>query len=223
VQPQLQPNTPLTGEQAREPSVFFDGATFDKVLRLPIPMHPVVFVNQAVNVAQQERQSTDAQSFSDPAGVDNSDAGESRLLLQIGTDPNLFVQHAVRGSQDDSRVLSNTVSGRLDRLSLSSDRWLPTPGLHLMDSEFQSVQQAMEQEAQRRAQTNQPAGAAPGSTDELPPERPLSEAPSAQPLAPPASHPQHSDPSALSFSAQLKKGSSRLPLASRAAQAPKTV
>jgi hypothetical protein len=210
--------------------VFFDGSTFDKVIRLPIPLHPVVYVNRAVDLAQRERQATDALNISSPGQVDNSDSADGRVFTQIGFDPNLFVQHAVRGSQSYSRFLSNTVSGRLERLSLSSDRWLPTPGLLLMNTEFQTVQQQMELEALRRAQAGQVSGADPASTAESPPnypagpqDSPTSEAHPAQDVAPAANNPQRAGLSALSFTAQLKKGSNSLPLASRAAQAAVTV
>ena len=228
--PQAQLNTTFAGDQAREPSVFFDGATFSHVIRLPIPMHPVVYVNRAVDLAQRERQATDALNFSSPGQVDNSDSADGRIFNQIGFDPNLFVQNAVRASQVDSRFLSNTVSGRLDRLSLSSDRLLLTPGLFLMDTEFQTVQQQMELDALRQAQASQPAGVATPSLTESPPgdlarpqERPLIEAQRAQEILPGADNPHRADSAALSFTAQLKKGSSRLPLTSRAAQSPATV
>ena len=193
-------------------------------------MHPVVYVNSAVDLAQQERQATDPLSFSDPGSVDNSDGANGRIFLQLGFDPNLFVQEAVRGSQGVSRFLGNIVNGRLDRLYLSSDRSLPTPGLQLMDTEFETVQRQMELDALNNAQPGQTSVANPADSADLPHdylaaarEQFHAAAPPARDIAPAVNKPQHANPTALSFTAQLKKGSSSLPLASRSAQAAVTV
>jgi hypothetical protein len=122
--------TPLSdGEQAREPSVFFDGATFDRILRMPIPFHPVAFTNAVVEHAQLERATSDPLLFSDPAAVRSGEIQSQSIGAGLGFDLALFVQHAVRDSRAEGDFLNHVVNGRLSRLNLSSDRLIPTPEL----------------------------------------------------------------------------------------------
>lgn len=121
--------SPLSIDQAREPSVFFDGDTFNGVRRLPIPFHPAVFVNGVVQAAQLERQQTDPLSFSDPEAVRLPEMRSTSIGVGLGFDPALFVQHAVRNAQRESAFLDDVVDGRLSRINLSSDWRIPTPDL----------------------------------------------------------------------------------------------
>lgn len=125
------PIAPLFGEQAREPSVFIDGDTFTRVLRLPIPFHPITFVNRTVEGFQRERFLTDAAGFSDPSLVRYGEVESRSMAAGLGMDPAVFVQPAVRASQEVSAFLGEVVDGRLTRTNLSSDRLIPTPELPL--------------------------------------------------------------------------------------------
>lgn len=131
--------SPLSIDQAREPSVFFDGDTFNGVRRLPIPFHPAVFVNGVVQAAQLERQQTDPLSFSDPEAVRLPEMRSTSIGAGLGFDPALFVQHAVRTAQRESAFLDDVVDGRLSRINLSSDWRIPTPDLAQPDQRMLAV------------------------------------------------------------------------------------
>lgn len=104
-------------------------STFDKVLRLPIPLHPIVYVSLAVTSSQSERANDDPRTFSNPDWVLSRDIQSQSIGAGLGFDPNLFVTHAVRDTQSHGAFLSAIVGGRLSRLSLSVDWLLPTPDL----------------------------------------------------------------------------------------------
>ena len=131
--------SPLSIDQAREPSVFFDGDTFNGVRRLPIPFHPAVFVNGVVQAAQLERQQTDPLAFSDPEAVRLPEMRSTSIGAGLGFDPALFVQHAVRTAQRESAFLDDVVDGRLSRINLSSDWRIPTPDLAQPDQRMLAV------------------------------------------------------------------------------------
>jgi len=131
--------SPLSIDQALEPSVFFDGDTFNGVRRLPIPFHPAVFVNGVVQAAQLERQQTDPLSFSDPEAMRLPEMRSTSIGVGLGFDPALFVQHAVRNAQRESAFLDDVVDGRLSRINLSSDWRIPTPDLAQPDQRMLAV------------------------------------------------------------------------------------
>ncbi|TKB26271.1 tandem-95 repeat protein [Desulfopila sp. IMCC35006] len=116
----------LSGDQ----SVFFFGDSYSSVIRQVIPFSPAVFIHQAVELAQQERMNGDALSFSNPDMVRLGNIESQSIGAELGLDPVLFVQHAVRDSQAQGEFIDNIVNGRLTRISLSSDRLIPTPDLH---------------------------------------------------------------------------------------------
>jgi len=168
-----------------------------------------VYVNRAVNLAQIERQASDSLTFSNPAMATTFGRIDGPVHPQLGFDPNLFVQHEVRSAQGEARFLNNIVNGRLDRLNLSSEHLLLTPGLFQTNGDAMTYQQILDIEAAQKAGTiDQPAS---------PPEAPA--APLAMQVdAQDPANPQkalHSR-TALSFSAQLQKGSIRLPASTRA-------
>lgn len=121
--------SPLRRDEAREPSVFFDGDYFNGVIRLPIPFHPAVFINGVVQAAQSERQQSDPRSYSDPDAVRMPEMRSQSVGAGLGFDPALFVQHAVRAAQREGAFLDDVVDGRLSRINLSSDWRIPTPDL----------------------------------------------------------------------------------------------
>ena len=117
-------------DQAREPSVFFDGAVFDRIPRLPIPFHPIVFVNREVTVAQDLRFESDPLTFgSEPSRVLVGEIRSTTIGSGLGFDPALFVQHSVRASQQQGTWLDAVIDGRHGITTLSSESEIPTPGL----------------------------------------------------------------------------------------------
>ena len=140
--PQLQPEAPLQPRNALDSSPvildtgpYFSGERFDDVRRLPLPFHPIVYVNREVVNAQLARVPNDVRFFSQPG---MGTPGDINLLSQatgLGSDQNLFVQHSVRDTQRHASFLGSTVDGRLGRVSLSGDWLLPTPELFQPDSE----------------------------------------------------------------------------------------
>lgn len=102
-------------------------------IRQPIPFSPAMFVHQAVEFAQQERMATDPLYFSNPDMARMGDIESQSIGADLGLDPAVFVQHAVRDSQAESSFINNIVNGRLTRISLSSDRFIPTPELYQPD------------------------------------------------------------------------------------------
>src|SRR5699024_9779941 len=58
----LRPLNPLKGNQVKDPSVFFEGTVSNKVPRMPIPFHPIVYVNREVVIAQAEREHFDSRA-----------------------------------------------------------------------------------------------------------------------------------------------------------------
>jgi hypothetical protein len=123
----LQPLNPLEESVVRDPSVYFHGAVFDQVIRLPIPLHPVVYVNPAVQEMQAQRAQTDPLGFSDPSALQSGGLGDSPVGAHLGMDPALYVQHAVRDAQRQGWLWDRMVEGRLPRVTLGSDGLLATP------------------------------------------------------------------------------------------------
>ncbi|MFT0851197.1 cadherin-like domain-containing protein [Achromobacter sp. F4_2707] len=121
--------SPVTGDQVRDVSVFFDGSVYNKVPRVPLPFHPIVYVNREVQAAQDERAETDARSMSNTFWSQPGMVGSSSIGAGLGQDPNLFVEHAVRMAQRGGDMIDNLVLGRLGRVGLGADGALPVPDL----------------------------------------------------------------------------------------------
>ena len=132
----------------RDESVYFDGGMFRNVVRLSIPVHPVVYVTPGVEEVHALREANDPRNFSDPAAVQAGRVQSRSIGAGLGFDPALFVQQAVRASQARGEWLSDIVEGRLTRLSLGSDGRIPTPEW-FEPSEAQIVPQMPGQEAPR--------------------------------------------------------------------------
>lgn len=103
-----------------EANVFFDGAYFNGVLRLPIPFHPAVFVNRVVEMAQRERGTFDVRDYSDPEAVTPGDGLPVSLAGGLGADPALFVQPVVRAAQGDGAFIDNVIDEYFTRGSTSA-------------------------------------------------------------------------------------------------------
>lgn len=125
----LSPAPPLFGDQGDEPDPYFLGDISHGVFGQSIPFAPVVYVQHAVQHAQHERMTSDSVPFSMPDTVRLGDIESQSIGAGLGFTPVLFVQQAVRASQAQGELMNNLVNGRLTRLSLSSDRLIPTPDL----------------------------------------------------------------------------------------------
>jgi hypothetical protein len=108
---------------------FFAHERFDDVRRLPLPLHPIIFVNPEVLLIQQERALDDRSVYSDPRAMLSNETLLRSQTLGLGMDPNLFVTHAVRDSQRQAGILDDVVDGRYGRVHLTSDNILPDDGL----------------------------------------------------------------------------------------------
>lgn len=225
--PDTTPYSPLARPDPLRPSVlpqdspvildagpYFANERFDDVRRLPLPFHPIVYVNRAVESAQAQRTADDPRGFSDPAAVMPGERPPLSLGLGLGMDINLFVTHAVRDSQRDAGFLKGTVEGRYGRLGLGSDGYLAQPGL--FRNTATEIENLLEQQRKKlkKAAGEAPAAVADGEQGEAPAgkvaekavEKPAQAAP--QRLAGGA---------APSFGEQLRSGAARLPLAPRKA------
>jgi len=228
--PKLQPEAPLQPLNVLDNSPvildsgpYFASERFDDVRRLPLPFHPIVYVNKEVEFSQKARELDDQRMTGNPAWVTQGEIRTVSLGQGLGNDPNLFVIHAVRDSQHQANFLGNAVESRHGRISLSSDWQLPTPtlfessivpGKPLKDMDGQPP--ATEPPAPPLADSREAAVTAgegdPGLAEQA------AMVPSGTPEAPPP--PRSVAPSiAPSFTQQLHGGAGRLPLAARTVHA----
>lgn len=198
---------------------YFGSERFDDVRRMPLPFHPIVYVTREVQFAQQQRSLDDRRHLSQPGSAQHGDINLLSLGVGLKADPTLFVQHAVRDSHRQASFLSNTVDGRLGRVSLSSDHTLPSPHLFetrlamLLDKRLKTnkggvildeplpTEVAMQPEQEQEQETEALAGEDGADFLSAGPELSTDTAPAAQPL------------SAPSFNDQLRHSANRLPLA----------
>ncbi|WP_397474298.1 cadherin-like domain-containing protein [Pusillimonas sp.] len=154
---------PIRNSVVGEPSVFFYGDVFNKLPRMDVPFHPIVYVNREVQLAQQIRAWSDLRQGGGNTDYVELALLEARLVSQrVAMQHILYVQEAVGESVWQSRYFSAQVEGHPTRTHLTGDGRLPTPGLYapVMPSLPSSVREAMRQaqeEANPSAQ-DQPDG-----------------------------------------------------------------
>lgn len=204
----LQPANPLDRSPViLEPGPYFAGERFDDVRRLPLPFHPITYVNQQVVVSQTERAQDDPRAFGDPRAVTPDEYRPISLGAGLGFDPNLFVVHSVRDSQRMASDFDRMVEGRFGRIELDSDRYLLQPGLsHDGEHEIPSWLKQQEADGTQPTPTADEAATVPTDDADTPP--PETDRPAAVSTRP-------SGGGAPSFAEQLRSGASRLPLAPR--------
>lgn len=137
VPPAPQPPQPLQGDDRyrHEPIRYFDDPRGPLLPHVSIPFDPVLYVHNAVVAAQNERLlGGDSRASSRIDLARPYETGVRVPGMDLGMDPALFVQHAVRDSQKLSDFMSSLVEGRLSRVSLGADRDLATPELHQPDA-----------------------------------------------------------------------------------------
>lgn len=190
--------------------MFFDGSVFTNVVRLSIPQNPVVYVTPGVHEAQAERELSDPLFFSSPGAVKQGNIQSHSIGAGLGMDPALFVQTAVRASQERGELLGDIVDGRLGRISLGSDGRIPTPewfeALGDQIVPLMPDQDARPTEGKAAQQPTDQGDAATPQPDA---------APAAEPRTPAGTAPQRAAgatrASAPSFSEQLRSAGTRLP------------
>lgn len=203
----------LNGPVITDPSVYFANERHDNVQRMPLPFHPIVYVNREVASSQAQRDQDDPRGFSDPSAAVPGERPPVSLGAGLGQDPNLFVSHAIRDSQSVASFLRSTVEGRYSRLGLGSDGYLASPGLF-----SQPATEISELLKEQRKKLKKAAGEASAAVAE----NGQGDAPATQPqIARAAGQPDRAAArasggvAAPSFNEQLRSGAARLPMAAR--------
>lgn len=131
----LPPDRPGVSGPSLRPGPYFPDAWGHGLPRVDIPFEPITYVHDAVVASQAERAlGGDSRASSRIDLARPYDSGVRVPGMDLGMDPALFVQHAVRGSQSLADFMSSLVQGRLSRVSLGADRDLATPELHQPDA-----------------------------------------------------------------------------------------
>ena len=203
----------LNGPVITDPSVYFANERHDNVQRMPLPFHPIVYVNREVASSQAQRDQDDPRGFSDPSAAVPGERPPVSLGAGLGQDPNLFVSHAIRDSQSVASFLRSTVEGRYSRLGLGSDGYLASPGLF-----SQPATEISELLKEQRKKLKKAAGEASAAVAE----HGQGDAPATQPqIARAAGQPDRASArasggvAAPSFNEQLRSGAARLPMVAR--------
>lgn len=131
----LPPDRPGVSGPGLRPGPYFPDAWGHGLPRVDIPFEPITYVHDAVVASQAERAlGSDARASSRIDLARPYDSGVRVPGMDLGMDPALFVQHAVRGSQSLADFMNSLVQGRLSRVSLGADHDLATPELHQPDA-----------------------------------------------------------------------------------------
>lgn len=127
---------PWKRAQVQDPSVFFYGDMRYPITNLPLPMHPGLFVNNEVSLAQEEREASDLRATSNPAMGMPAYMQLTSRTLGLGFVPDQFVLSEVNNSQALSQRLASLIESRYQRLSLGGDGLLGTPELSQPDPDM---------------------------------------------------------------------------------------
>ncbi|NYT61179.1 tandem-95 repeat protein [Alcaligenaceae bacterium] len=206
----LNARSPVRGDQVRDPSVFFDGGVYNKLPRVALPFHPIVYVNREVQEAQNERRATDFRSQSNTFWSQPGVVGSVSIGSGLGQDPNLFVEHAVRSAQGQSDFIDAVVLGRLGRIGLGADGELPIPDLAPPLPTALAPTQARPEPQQDQAAVGDGQGGTDAGEQASADDLTLTPATTEDNQLAEARQISHAAPS---FSEQLRGGSGRLPVA----------
>jgi VCBS repeat-containing protein len=145
----------------------------NRVINLPLPMNPIVYVEVTVEREQALRAGSDMMASGVDVGV--IDSGSTDIVSRgqgLGQDASIFVRHAVNEAEREQTWLRGRTLGRDGRVSLSADNLLSNNSLFAMDL-VPSTQDSREAApppaaADRQAPASEPkrAGAA-GFADQL--------------------------------------------------------
>ncbi|WP_164868360.1 DUF4347 domain-containing protein [Hydrogenophaga sp. NH-16] len=159
----------------------------------------VTYVRDAVVASQNERAlGGDARATSRIDLAQPYDSGVRVPGMDLGMDPALFVQQAVRDSQRLADFMNSLVQGRLSRVSLGADHDLATPELYQPDADRLVPQPASQEKGDAARPTPEPQ-----KTSEVDAE--VEEAAA-------AAMPAQAMRMAPSFTDQLRNGTGRLPM-----------
>ncbi len=189
---------------------YYANERFDDVRRMQLPFHPIVYVNREVQAAQAERALDDSRGFSDPRAFTFGDRPLTSLSLELGTDPNLFVTHAIRDSQQQSRFLNSIIDGHYGRADLSSEGDLQS--LNLFREPLKGLAELFKERKKPQAATPD-VEADTDATDDTPDAADLPENAKQTQVVPTDKAQKPARSGAASFSEQLRTGAGRLPLA----------
>lgn len=158
------PRNPFANSVVGEPSVYFYGEVFDRLPRMDLPFHPIVYVNGEVERTQSLREQHDMRARGGLGELREEAQLEARLSSQrLAMAQTLYVHHELQQTQQLALRWRAMVEGEADRGSLSGGGILPTPdlfGIHVngwptllerlrqgQDQPEQEVQEASEAEA----------------------------------------------------------------------------
>ena len=159
----------------------------------------VTYVRDAVVASQNERAlGGDARATSRIDLAQPYDSGVRVPGMDLGMDPALFVQQAVRDSQRLADFMNSLVQGRLSRVSLGADHDLATPELYQPDADRLVPKPASQEKGDAARPTPEPQ-----KTSEVDAE--VEEAAA-------AAMPVQAMRMAPSFADQLRNGAGRLPM-----------
>ncbi len=112
------------------PHIWEDAYHENRVTNLSMPMHPIVYVEVAVQASQNQRDVDDLAA----EGVDLDlvlpiEAELSSWTRGLGQDETIYVRHAVERAERERLILQGRALGRDGRTSLSADNLLPNHGI----------------------------------------------------------------------------------------------
>lgn len=201
----LPPDRPGVSGPGLRPGPYFPDAWGHGLPRVDIPFEPITYVHDAVVASQAERVLGDARASSRIDLARPYDSGVRVPGMDLGMDPALFVQQAVRGSQSLADFMNSLVQGRLSRVSLGADRDLATPELHQPDA-GRLVHQSAPQGREGQGQDGDAARPAPEQPQKT------SAADAGLEDAAAGQSPAQAVRMAPSFADQLRGGAGRLPM-----------
>ncbi|WXL25523.1 Ig-like domain-containing protein [Ectopseudomonas mendocina] len=154
----------LLEDQARPLSVFFDGSVFDRVARLPIPLHPALFINNEVARTQAERERDD-QRAQMSAYFNPAEQPRRFIATDPGFVPGQYVQGEVFNTQMLAKRLAEIAAGRFAPLVIEAGaEGVEQPD---SDSDERGTQDASEQVGVSRNSGNATVGSAKSFTEQL--------------------------------------------------------
>lgn len=157
------PRNPFANSVVGEPSVYFHGTVFERVPRMDLPFHPIVYVNREVERTQHLREQQDLRARGGMADLIETAQLESRLSSQrLAMAQTLYVHQELQRAQQLAVRWGALAEGDAQRGNLSGGELLPTPGLFgahvnglpaLLERLRQSGGKAAAQAAERQGQT----------------------------------------------------------------------
>jgi hypothetical protein len=193
-------------EQGREPSVLRDTREVP-VARLPVPFHPIVYVNDEVEHSQAMREATDHFGLGDWRGLDILGSPEVPLRIRLSIDPAVWGHHAVVESQGHGALMRGIANGYLGRLNLTASHRLEVQGLTMPDEDAKPTENEPSDNKEGKDGKEVQGDAKAGTEN-------VQQLALAEKQKPDAAKPTQGRAS-LSFTSQLQRGANRLPLQAR--------